>query len=357
MSELFVDVRLARASFDLSCRHRFTGGFNVIVGPSGSGKSSLLDAVGGDASASGVVKLGEDTLVDTEHDIRIAPHRRRLPRAYQNARLFPHLTARENLVFGKDFGSPALGEDEVIESLGLGALLGRSPASLSGGERQRVALGRALLAPARAILLDEPLAAVDRERRRYIASQLRAWQQRLELPFLYVTHSAEEALFLGDEAIRMDEGRIVDEGEPARVLAHQAEFERSDRPRTLLRVEVEAHRREEGLTRLRWGDVRIEAAPVDIAEGELAVVSVGGDDIIVATEEPRALSARNILPSKTLGLSSVGAAYLADFTVDGAPEGAPALRTWISPAALVELRLEVGRRCWIVVKSSAIHVS
>jgi molybdate transport system ATP-binding protein len=172
------------------------GGLTALLGPSGSGKTTTLNVIAGLLRPDqGVVAIDGETLTDTTRGVFVRPHERRIGYVFQESRLFPHLTVRQNLAFGRWFTKPTrngVGLDEVIDLLGLASLLHRSPSRLSGGETQRVALGRALLASPRLLLLDEPLGSVDVRHRRDILPYLDRLITELALPMIYVTHDRHE---------------------------------------------------------------------------------------------------------------------------------------------------------------------
>lgn len=204
------------AAFDIAVTRRlgattvgatFTaaGGITVLHGRSGAGKSSVLAMVAGllrpDA---GHVRVRGETLFDACDGIDVPAHRRRLGTVFQDGRLFPHLSVRGNLLYGWKLADPAarwIEPDAVIDFLGIGALLDRRPRTLSGGEAQRVAIGRALLAGARALLMDEPLTALDPARRAEILAVIERLRDELALPILYVTHDRDEAARLATQSI------------------------------------------------------------------------------------------------------------------------------------------------------------
>jgi molybdate transport system ATP-binding protein len=210
---LAVDVRhrLERIALDVSIRAG--GGLTAIVGPSGAGKTTLLHLVAGLLRPeTGTIVLGSDVLVDTARGVFVPAARRRIGYVTQESRLFPHLTVRQNLAYGRWFTPAAerrLTLSAVVGMLDLDALLARRPARLSGGERQRVALGRALMTSPRLLLLDEPLAAVDVARRQDILPYLDRLRQELALPTLYVTHAVEEVRTRAEAIVALDEGRVV----------------------------------------------------------------------------------------------------------------------------------------------------
>jgi molybdate transport system ATP-binding protein len=189
------------------------GGLTAIVGPSGAGKTTLLHIIAGLLRPDrGVVRLDGEPLVDTASREWRPPHRRRIGYVTQESRLFPHLSVRQNVRYGQWFLHPAdrrLGFDPVVDLLDLGPLLARRPSRLSGGEQQRVALARALLTSPRLLLLDEPLSAVDVERRKEILPYLDRVRIELTIPMIYVTHAIAEVINRAERILTMDEGRIV----------------------------------------------------------------------------------------------------------------------------------------------------
>jgi molybdate transport system ATP-binding protein len=210
--------RLGRIALDVT--FDVGHGLTALVGPSGAGKTTVLHVIAGlirpDA---GLVRLDADVLTDTAAGIWVPPHRRGLGYVTQEARLFPHLTVRHNLQYGRWFGGPDarhVALDDVVALLDLGPLLDRRPSRLSGGEQQRVALGRALLSRPRLLLLDEPLAAVDVGRRQDILPYLDRLRGELTIPALYVTHTLAEISGRAETVVSMDEGRVTRVETPAR---------------------------------------------------------------------------------------------------------------------------------------------
>jgi molybdate transport system ATP-binding protein len=218
---LTVAVKHPLGRIELDVEFTATHGLTALVGPSGAGKTSILEAIAGlQRPAEGRIALNGDVLVDAAAGLFVPPHRRRVGYVSQEPRLFPHLSVRQNLLYGRWFTPAAqrrIALDDMVDLLDLGALLSRRPARLSGGERQRVALGRALLASPRVLLLDEPLASVDAGKRQDILPYLDRLRADLRLPMLYVTHLFTEISTRAEEALVLDEGRIVARGSPERV--------------------------------------------------------------------------------------------------------------------------------------------
>jgi len=187
-------------------------GITVLWGASGSGKTTLLQCLAGllrpDA---GRIACREAVWFDAERGVCLAPERRRLGYVFQDVRLFPHLSVRSNMLFGRRFRGPSgVSFEDVVGLLGLGRLLHRTPSDLSGGEKQRVAVGRALLACPELLLMDEPLTGLDRGKREEIMAYVKAIPERFGVPILYVTHSDAERRFLADRVLNIEDGKLTD---------------------------------------------------------------------------------------------------------------------------------------------------
>ena len=194
----------------------------MLFGPSGSGKTSVLDCVAGIKTPdSGKIALNSNYLFDSSKGVNLWSSQRRLAYVFQSLALFPHLSVADNVAYGVR-KEPANVADErsrkMLAQFGIEKLQQRKPGDLSGGERQRVALARSLVTDPRALLLDEPLAALDRPTRKKIVDDLRNWNATRNIPILYVTHSVREALALGERVLVMEAGRIVTSGAPAELL-------------------------------------------------------------------------------------------------------------------------------------------
>jgi molybdate transport system ATP-binding protein len=208
-----LDVRHSLGRIDLDVALSLDGGLTAVEGASGAGKTSLLNVIAGlirpDA---GAVTVDGDVVTDVARGVWVPPHRRRIGYMFQDSRLFPHLTVRQNLAFGRWFSrassaSSSVAFDDVVALLALGGLLSRHPAKLSGGERRRVALGRALLSNPRLLLLDEPLGSLDAARRQEILPYLDRLLAELKLPMIYVTHEPAEVHGRAARTVVMTDGR------------------------------------------------------------------------------------------------------------------------------------------------------
>ena len=210
---LLIDVHKRTGAFDLEVKLACSGPVTAIFGPSGSGKTSLLNIVAGLARpAKGRIEVDGRVWFDAQKRVHLAPHERAIGYVFQEGRLFPHLNVRRNLTYGEFFAkdrAPSAHFDEIVDLLGIDRLLERPIRHLSGGEQQRVAIGRALLARPRLMLMDEPLESLDHARRSEILPYLDRMRMRFAIPTLYVSHSMEEVERLADEVATISEGRIV----------------------------------------------------------------------------------------------------------------------------------------------------
>ena len=212
MIALEIDVHVGQGGFALHVRDQAEVQVLGLAGPSGAGKTTLLEALAGLRPATGVIRIGERTLLDTAAGIEVSPRHRRVGYVPQDALLFPHMTVRQNL----EYGAKAAGRvDAVAEMLEVANLLDRPTSGLSGGERQRVALGRALAAEPELLLLDEPLGALDPARRDRILPYVLRARQALGVAMVWVTHDVQELRHAADRAIVIDRGRVVHAGSVA----------------------------------------------------------------------------------------------------------------------------------------------
>lgn len=199
-----LDIRLRRGTFDCALALRSQARVIALTGPSGSGKSSMLHAVAGLLRPlDGHVAIDGTTLFDRVARIDLPAHARGIGYVFQDARLFPHLDVRGNLAYARPRGALKFRFDDVVDLLGLGALLPRRTAGLSGGEAQRIALGRALLAQPRALLLDEPLSMLDLDRREELLGWLVRVRDAVALPMIYVSHVPDEVARIAEEVHRL----------------------------------------------------------------------------------------------------------------------------------------------------------
>ena len=213
---LHFDAEKRLGYFTLAARFETAASATALFGPSGAGKTSIVAMIAGLVTPDrGRIALDDDVLFDSTERVNIPPHRRRIGTVFQEGRLFPHLTVRRNLDYGRWMqGLPrdADAEDRIVAMLDLGALMARRPGRLSGGERQRVAIGRALLSRPRLLLLDEPLASLDAARKAEILPYLERLRDEAGVPIVYVSHQADEVRRIATCVVRVVAGRVVEVG-------------------------------------------------------------------------------------------------------------------------------------------------
>ncbi len=209
---LEVDFEHRLGAFELDIHFRTGLGLTALFGRSGAGKTSIVNAIAGlIRPANGRIVVGGSVLTDTESGIRAPVHKRRVGYVFQEARLFPHLTVRQNLLFGRWFGprsAPWAQLDDVVDLLGIGSLLDRRPVRLSGGEKQRVAIGRALLANPLLLLMDEPLASLDGRLKDEILPYIERLRDQANVPIVYVSHAVSEVTRLASTIVLISDGRV-----------------------------------------------------------------------------------------------------------------------------------------------------
>ena len=210
--KLLVDVQQQLGDFRIDAQFESVGGLNALCGPSGAGKTSIINMIAGlSKPTGGRVAIDGAAVFDATQNINVPAHRRRIGYVFQDSRLFPHLTVKQNLKFGRWFApnESTLDPGHVIALLGLEKLLGRMPEKLSGGEKQRVAIGRALFSSPKLLLMDEPLASLDQLRKAEIIPYIETLRDAFKIPIVYVSHSLEETQRLASQIVRIENGRVV----------------------------------------------------------------------------------------------------------------------------------------------------
>jgi len=327
-------------------------GVIALFGRSGSGKTTLVNLIAGLlAPDSGMIRLGSDTLTDTEAGLSVPAQQRRIGYVFQDGRLFPHLTVAANLRYGLKRARQApriIGFEEVVALLGLERLLARRPYQLSGGEVQRVALGRALLAQPRLLLLDEPLASVDLPRREEVLPYLEALRDRLAIPMVYVSHQFEEVVRLATYLVLLEGGRVLAQGTLGE-MSLRPELQAivgPDMVGAVLDGSVTRVDAENGTTDLAVGagtlQVSLRGAPL----GARVRLQVLARDVILALQPVQGLSVRNALPGTVTRVTSDEFGALVTMDVGGA-----AVLARITHAALAALQLKPGDAAWTLFKA------
>jgi len=350
---LEVAISLQRADFRLDAKFDApTPGVIALFGRSGCGKTTLVNMVAGlIGNGEGSIRLDGECWLDTARRIRVPAERRRIGYVFQDARLFPHYSVRGNLLYGAP-RAPRTGLfDDVVSLLGLGQLLQRRPNALSGGERQRVALGRALLAEPRLLLLDEPLASLDQSRRDEVLPFLERLRDHFSLPMIYVSHQFDEVLRLATHLVVMEQGRVAAAGNVGAVSLHPAlrAIVGADAVGAVIAGTVARVDGEELATVDIGPASSVRVASQGLVAGQVVRLQLLARDLILATSEPQGLSVRNHLRGRVVSLAAEGSADLVEIDLDG-----HRVLSRITSAATRELKIAPGREVWVLVKAVSV---
>ncbi len=352
--------------FSLDVEFTAKPGFTILFGASGSGKTTLLDCVAGLATPdTGRITVGERVLFETNSRIDVPVAKRGVGYVLQELALFPHLTVEQNT----EFGLAHLPRSErkqrasaMLQEFRIDQLKRQRPAKISGGERQRVALARALVTDPCALLLDEPLAALDASTKARILGDLRRWNEAHGIPILYVTHSREEVMALGERVLVMEQGRIIAQGTPHEVMrapvqetvAQLAGFENifdatvylihEDRGTITCRLPGEAGK-----------SVLLETPLIRAEAGTRLRVGIRAGDILLANAKPVGLSARNVIAGRVVTLERRDLERR-DMIISARVDCGVEMEVYLTLAARDALKLAEGREVWLVIKTHSCHL-
>jgi molybdate transport system ATP-binding protein len=363
--------------FSLDVDFNAAPGFTILFGASGAGKTTLLDCVAGLATPdAGRIAVGERVLFDAnkhdahKHDantcVDVSVAKRGVGYVLQDLALFPHLTVERNTEYGLAHlprQSRKQRAEAMLQEFRIEHLHQRRPGELSGGERQRVALARALVTDPCVLLLDEPLAALDAATKAKILDDLRRWNQAHRIPILYVTHSREEVIALGERVLVMEQGCIIAQGTPHEVLraplqetvAQLAGFE------NIFDATVESTHEDRGtmlcrITRCRLlgreagSSVLLETPLIRAEAGSRLRVGIRAGDILLAIAKPVGLSARNVIAGRLVSLER------RDMMVSARVDCGVEMDIHLTLAARDALDLTEGREVWLVIKTHSCHL-
>jgi molybdate transport system ATP-binding protein len=344
--------------FELDLATSFPPGITIVFGPSGAGKTTLLNCIAGLVTPdAGKITVGKTTLFDSALAIDVPPQHRKVGYVFQDLALFPHMSVEANVEYGLsslDRRERKRRSADILESFRIADLRSRRPVNISGGERQRVALARALVIDPAILLLDEPLSGLDVITKSKIVEDLRAWNHQHRIPIVYVTHNRDEVFALGERVIVLENGRSTAQGTPHQVMtaprqetvAQLAGFE------NIFDVTVVAAQEERGTMacRLAGSEVELETPLVNAKLGSALRVGIRAGDILLATVEPRGLSARNVLPGRIVSLQQRDVIAVAKVNCGVEME------VHLTLAARDSLHLQAGSHVWLVVKTYSCHL-
>jgi molybdate transport system ATP-binding protein len=351
---LSVSIHHQLGGFALDVAFEAPSGVTSLFGRSGAGKTSVINAVAGLLRPDQArITLKGEVLTDTAAGISLPPHKRRIGYVFQEARLFPHLDVRRNLTYGARMNGVAEDAAEfsrVIEMLGIGALLARRPAGLSGGEKQRVAIGRALLARPRLLLLDEPLAALDDARKAEILPYLERIRDEAGVPMLHVSHSAAEAGRLASNVVVLEAGQVLRAGSAAEVLGDPSLAPTGVREvGAVLRARVVTHH-DDGLSEVDAGGVQLMLPQIAQPVGTELRIRIAAHDVILSLNAPEQLSALNALHGRIEAIhAGDGPGAIVALST---PAGTLLAR--LTKRSVARLDLSPGKDCYAILKTVAI---
>ncbi|MER8407261.1 molybdenum ABC transporter ATP-binding protein [Mesorhizobium sp. M0185] len=348
-----VDISHRLGGFTVNARFESAGRLTALFGPSGSGKTTLINLIAGLIRPDkGRIAAEGRVLVDSDAGLFVPKHKRRIGMVFQDARLFPHMSVASNLRYGRWF-TPAAERyadiNGVVELLGIGHLLDRRPAKLSGGEKQRVAIGRALLASPKLLLMDEPLASLDEGRKAEILPYIERLRDETKIPIVYVSHSIAEVARLASDVVVLMQGKVAASGPTGAIMQRLDLLPAEERGEggAVLDTAVLGHDEAFGMTVLGSlaGEIRVPllATPV----GAPVRVRIRARDVMIATEQPVGLSALNILPGTIVAIEP-GEGPTVEIGLDC--NGATVLAR-ITEQSRQTLGLRLGRQVFAVVKT------
>ena len=351
------DCTLARPAFTLEAAFACTEGVTALFGTSGSGKSTIIGLIAGlERPTRGRIVIDGAVLADTAVGIYVPPHKRRIGLVFQDAQLLPHLSVKRNLLYGQSFTprpERRIAFEPVVEALGIAHLLERAPATLSGGERQRVTIGRALLASPRVLLMDEPLASLDANRKLEILPFIERLRDEFSIPIVYVSHAVEEVARLASKVVRLADGKVAAIGTPAEVLAPTALAHAADRfaAVSMITGRVKREEPEFGITVLEHPAGEI-VLPWRVGDTSRPVrVAIRATNVTLAMQRPSNVSVRSAL-----------AATVTKVETDDGPfglvslllKGGDRIYAYATRLAIEELGLDAGDHVYALIKTVAI---
>ncbi|RWF16072.1 MAG: molybdenum ABC transporter ATP-binding protein [Mesorhizobium sp.] len=348
-----LDITHRLGDLGLDVRFGSAGRLTALFGPSGSGKTTLINMIAGlIRPEKGRIEADGRVLVDTDAGLFVPKHKRRIGMVFQDARLFPHMSVASNLRYGRWF-TPAAERyadmTAVVDLLGIGPLLDRRPAKLSGGEKQRVAIGRALLASPRLLLMDEPLASLDDARKAEILPYIERLRDEMKIPIVYVSHSIPEVARLASDVVVLAQCKVAACGPTGAIMQRLDLLPAEERGEggAVLDTAVLRHDEVFGMTVLgsAAGDIRVPLLAVPV--GAPVRIRIRARDVMIAIEQPTGLSALNILPGTIVAIEP-GEGPTVEIGIDC--NGATVLAR-ITEQSRQTLKLRLGRKAYAVVKT------
>ncbi|NKB21031.1 MAG: molybdenum ABC transporter ATP-binding protein [Alphaproteobacteria bacterium] len=358
-----IDVQKQLGSFSISTKFESQArGIVALFGQSGSGKTSIINMIAGLLKPdSGRIEIDGRVLFDAENNINLKIEERRIGYVFQESRLFPHLSVRRNLHYGRKrapTGGREVDFDQVIDVLGIGHLLDQKPLTLSGGEQQRVALGRALLSNPDILLMDEPLASLDVARKSEILPFIEMVRDSFDVPIVYVSHAIDEIIRLADTLVLVDNGEIAAVG-PVEALTSRLDLRRLTGrydAGSVIPATVDSHDEKYGLTTLSFNGGTLRVPHVTAREGTNVRVRIRAHEVSLSLQKPDGVSQINVLHGKIREIGGIRdnhdgtTPHDIDICVDiGVP-----LWVRITRWSLDQMALSEGKEVYALIKSTSI---
>ncbi len=353
---LELDIERRLGQFRLQAAFTSERGITALFGRSGSGKSSLINMIGGLLTPDrGRILVNDQVLFDNERRIDLPSRKRRIGYVFQEARLFPHLNVRQNLLYGRWFTPKReryIQARQVIELLGIGHLLERRPGMLSGGEKQRIAIGRALLVSPRLLLMDEPLSSLDSARKSEILPYIERLRDEMELPIVYVSHTLEEVVRLANTMVVLSEGQVAAAGSVERIMSRLDLYPLTGRYEAgaVIEARVTGHDAAFDLTTLAFPGGTLRIPRIEQAPETILRVRIRARDVNIALAPPKGISLINQIPGCIIEITEAGGPF-AEVRIDAA--GA-ILVARVTRQTVRELDLRPGRQIYALINGIAL---
>ena len=342
-----IDVKLKKTLGNFNLDVEFSSestGITVLAGPSGSGKTTIINMISGLLTPDeGRIFINGRLLFDSEKKINCPVEQRRCGYIFQEGRLFPHMNVRKNLLYGRHSDHSRL--KETVDLLGIEHLLERMPGNLSGGEKQRVAIGRALLMRPQILLMDEPLASLDRERKEELLTYIDRLPEQFGIPVFYVTHSIHEILRLSDKLIHIKKGRIESSGRPEGEYQSLGISDGNGEYLSVFDCRVKSYDNEFGIISAKFhgGIIRVLAAAAPL-ENKIRV-AIKASNVTISLDRPVNISTTNIFEGTILSLEEIdGLSVLVHCNIGAS------LTAQVSKASAARLELKPGKKVCLLVK-------
>jgi molybdate transport system ATP-binding protein len=348
-----VDLKKQLGEFSLDVQFTSNSrGITVLAGPSGSGKSSVVNLISGLLKPDqGYIAVNDQVLYSSSKHIDLPVQKRRCGCVFQNGRLFPHMNVRKNLLYGATKSS-RMDLKEISDLLGISHLLDRMPGKLSGGEKQRVAIGRALLMDPSLLLMDEPLAALDSEKKEELIPYIANLPEKFGIPVIYVTHSRREILRLSDYLIRLRNGKVVSTGKAEGEFKGFGDYETGSEIVSVIEGTASSYDEKYGVLEISFNKQKILALTEKQLTGQKVRAAVRAADVSISRVCPDEISTKNIFQGKIVDIQSSS-----NFSVLVSLDLGIRLTARISLASADRLQLKIGEDVFAMVKSVSLTYS